>query len=59
MHCGRDVSDNLKAARNAFKTAKGVLQFLGMIAFLLFLLLGYIATGGKGFGGFLRFLGLG
>jgi hypothetical protein len=59
MHCGRDVSDNLKAARNAFKTAKGVLQFLGTIAFLLFLLLGYIATGGKGFGGFLRFLGLG
>lgn len=53
------MSDNLKAARNAFKTAKGVLQILWMIAILLFLLLGYIATGGNGLGGFLSFLGLG
>ena len=51
------MSDKLKAASNAFEAAKAVVFAVGIIAFLVVLLIGYIATGGDGVGGFLRFLG--
>jgi hypothetical protein len=50
------VSDKIKAASNAFEAAKAVVFFVGLIAFLGFLLIGYIATGGDGIGGFLDFV---
>ena len=51
------MSEKIKAASNAFEAAKAVVFFLGLIAFLVVLLVGYIATGGDGVGGFFRFLG--
>jgi hypothetical protein len=53
---GGAVSDKIKAASNAFEAAKAVVFFVGLIAFLGFLLIGYIATGGDGIGGFLDFV---
>ena len=52
----RDVFDKLKAASNVFEAAKAVVFLLGLIAFLVFLLIGYIATGGDGIGGFVDYL---
>ena len=48
--------DKLKAASNVFEAAKAVVFLLGLIAFLVFLLIGYIATGGDGIGGFVDYL---
>ena len=53
------MSDKIKAASNAFEAAKAVAFFMGAIAFLVVLLIGYIATGGDGVSGFFRFLGFG
>jgi hypothetical protein len=50
------VSDKLKAASNAFEAAKAVVFFVAMIAFLVILWIGYIATGGEGVRGFFRFV---
>jgi hypothetical protein len=53
---GRDVSDKLKAARSAFEAARAVVTIVGVIAFLAFALIGYIATGGDGIGSFLDYV---
>jgi hypothetical protein len=50
------VSDKIKAASSAFEAAKAIVFFVGLIAFLVLLLIGYIATGGDSIGGFLEYL---
>jgi hypothetical protein len=53
---GKGVSEKLKAASNAFEAAKAVVTLLGVIAFLVILLIGYVATGGDSLGGFFSWL---
>jgi hypothetical protein len=53
----RAVSDKIKAASNAFEAAKAAVSVVGLVAFLVLLLIGYVATGGDSIGGFLDFLG--
>lgn len=50
------VSDKIKAARSVFEAAKAMVFLVGLIAFLVLLLIGYVATGGDSIGGFLEFL---
>lgn len=50
------MSDKLKAARSAFEAARAVVTIVGVIAFLAFALIGYIATGGDGIGSFLDYV---
>ena len=50
------MSDKLKTASNAFQAAKAMVTLLVLVAFVGFLLIGYIATGGKSVGGFFGWL---
>lgn len=50
------MSDKLKTAGNAFEAAKAIVTLLGVAVFVVFLLIGYVATGGRSVGGFIGWL---
>ena len=46
------VSDKHETAKDVAETAMGIITVMGFAAFLVFLVIGYVATGGDSLSGF-------